>query len=516
MMILAVAIIILVLAIVGGVIWYIYMKFRYKTVPSNEALIITGPNLGDPKKESNIHHDSEGRSIKVVRGGGERLKLFQSFTRVSLSSFQLKIKTPKVYTKHGVGIFGEAVATVKVADTLEGIVKYAEQFLGKKQSEIEGEISEVLGSNLRAILSEMSVEEINSDRQVFNERVRKIAQKELDEMGFKITSLGLTNIADDEGYLENLGRPQISDVKKQAEIAESTNERETRVHVAKMDEEVAREEYARKMNIADSRKEKEIKDQRILAETQREKAISEAAYELEQEERRLEIERKRLEIKQQDKERELMLQKLERENQVLLEEEEVKVRRQKADALFYEKLKEAEATAEARIRDGKAEAEVIQAKSKAEIEAIEKRAEALNKHQDVILREKIIEMMPEFAKAVSDSMSNVDSIRILDSGSGKQINSLPKSVTSNMVALQESLKEMTGIDLTNIINSVSGVDQKTDEVNDDPLEEIDDELEITTDDIHTPTVEELDQPSDNLHVVENENENENESNNENE
>src|SRR5690625_71077 len=458
----AIIIILLILSAVVGAVWYIYMKFRYKTVPSNEALIITGPNLGDPKKENNIYIDSEGRSIKVVRGGGERLKLFQSFTRVSLKSFQLKIKTPKVYTKHGVGIFGEAVATVKVADMLEGIVKYAEQFLGKKQSEIEEEISEVLGSNLRAILSEMSVEEINSDRQVFNERVRKIAQQELDEMGFKITSLGLTNIADDESYLENLGRPQISDVKRRAEIAESTNERETKVHVAKMGEEVAKEEYARKMSIADARKEKEINDQRILAETQRETAISEAAYELEQEERRLEIERKRLEIKQQDKERELTLLQLERENRVKLEQQEVKVRQQKADALYYEKVKEAEAQSEYRIREGRAEAEVIRAKSEAEVEAIERRAEALNKHQDVILREKLIEMIPEFAKAVASSMHNVDSIRILDSGQGNQINSLPKAVTGNMVELQESLKEMTGIDLTNIINTISNV-ESTDE-----------------------------------------------------
>lgn len=463
-------IVLAVLAAIAGAVWYVYMKFRYKTVPSNEALIITGPNLGDPKKENNIHQDTEGRSIKVVRGGGERLKLFQSFTRVSLKSFQLKIKTPKVYTKHGVGIFGEAVATVKVADTLEGIVKYAEQFLGKKQSEIEDEISEVLGSNLRAILSEMSVEEINSDRQVFNERVRKIAQQELDEMGFKITSLGLTNIADDEGYLENLGRPQISDVKKTAEIAESTNERETKVHIAKMEEEVAKEEYARKMNIAESRKEKEIKDQRILAETDRERAISEASYALEQEERRLEIEQQRLAIRQQEKERDLTLLKLERENKVSLEEDEVKVRKQQADAQYYEKLRNAEAASEARIREGRAEAEVIKAKSQAEVEAIERRAEALNKHQDVILREKLIEMIPEFAKAVASSMHNVDSIRIIDNGSGKQMNSLPQSVTGNMVGLQESLKEMTGIDLTGIINNISGLNEieKEDELKETP------------------------------------------------
>lgn len=122
-----------IIAIVGGAAWFIYMKLRYKTVPSNMALIITGPKLGDPKKESNIFQDEQGRSMKVIRGGGHRLRMFQTHTPVSLTSFQLQLKTPKVYTLQGVGIFGEAVATVKVADTLEGIVKYAEQFLGKNK-----------------------------------------------------------------------------------------------------------------------------------------------------------------------------------------------------------------------------------------------------------------------------------------------------------------------------------------------------------------------------------------------
>lgn len=75
----------------------------------------------------------------------------------------------------GVGIYGQAVATVKVADDLDGIVKYAEQFLGKDQKDIQHEISEVLNSNLRAILSKMTVEQINKDRESFNEQVREIA-----------------------------------------------------------------------------------------------------------------------------------------------------------------------------------------------------------------------------------------------------------------------------------------------------------------------------------------------------
>lgn len=461
------------LGVVASIVWYFYMKVRYKTVPSNEALIVTGTKLGDETKETNIYKDDQGRYMKVIRGGGHRLKMFQTGTKVSLKSFQLDIQTPKVYTQQGVGIYGEAVATVKVSDTLEGIVKYAEQFLGKKQGEIEHEITEVLSSNLRAILSKMTVEEINGDRESFNEQVREIAQDQLDRMGFMITSLGLSDISDDEGYLENLGRPQTAKVQKIAEIAEAENKRETEIKQAEVNEEVSREKYEREMSIADSRKAKDIKEAKILAETQREKAIAEAAYELEQEERRLGIEKQRLGIREQEKENDLRLSQMERENDVQLEKQQVEVRRQQAEAEYYVKTKEAEALAKARISEGEAEAEVIRKKSVAEVEAIEKRAEALAKHKDVILREKVIEILPEYARAVSEPMSNVESIRILDSGSGGQINSLPKTVTNTMATLQESLGQMTGFDLESVLKNFS--EPKGSE--DMELDEIDEEEE---------------------------------------
>lgn len=443
------------LIIIGAIGWYLFMKARYRTVPSNEALIVTGPNLGDESKETNIYKDDQGRYMKVIRGGGHRLRLFQTGTKVSLKSFQLQISTPKVYTLEGVGIYGQAVATVKVADDLDGIVKYAEQFLGKDQDDIEHEISEVLNSNLRAILSKMTVEQINKDRESFNEQVREIAQNQLNRMGFKITSLGLSDLRDDDNYLENLGRPQISIIKKQAEIAESENRRETEIQQAKDNETISNEQYKREMNIADSRKEKDIKEAQNLAETEKENAAARAAGQLEEEERRLEVERQRLEIREQEKENELKLRKMERENDVEIERQQVEVSKQQAEADYYSRTKAAEASAEARIAEGRAEAEVIREKSMAEAEAIERRAKAMSEHKDVIILEKFIEIMPEFARAVSESMSNVESIRILDGGNGDQLKSLPNTVTSTMSKLQESMGQMTGFDLESFLGNLS-------------------------------------------------------------
>lgn len=326
---------IIALIAIGGVGWYIFMKARYRTVPSNEALIVTGPNLGDEKKETNIYKDDQGRYLKVVRGGGVRLRMFQTGTRVSLTAFQLHISTPKVYTSEGVGIRGKAVAQIKVADDLDGIVKYAEQFLGKAQDDIETEISEVLNANLRAILSKMTVDEINGSREKFNEQVRAVAQEQLDRMGFHITSLGLSDLSDDDNYLENLGRPKTAAVQKTAEIAEADARLETEINKAKVDEEIALKNNDRDMTIADSRKEKDLKDAEILAQTERKRAQAEASYELEVEERRIVIEGKRLAIKEQEQDKELQLVIERRKNDVLLEQEQVEIRKRQADADAY-------------------------------------------------------------------------------------------------------------------------------------------------------------------------------------
>lgn len=447
---------ILVIALLIGIGYFLWVRFRYRTAKSNEALIITGPRLGDPEKESNIFTDSEGRSMKIIRGGGYLLRRFQTSTPVNLTSFQLKLSTPRVYTNGGVPIVADAVAMVKVADTLNGIANYAEQFLGKAQREIESEIIEVLGSNLRAILSKMTVEEINNDREKFNQDVHEIAQKQLDLMGFKITALGLTDIRDadeNNGYLENLGRPRIAEVRKLAEIAEADSERETRIHRAKMDQEAKEEEYKRQITIAESKKEKDLKDAAFKEETERARAKSEQSYELE-----------KAKLAKEIKEEELTLKFLERERAVKLEEEESKVRQTKADAEYYETTRKAEAEArkaeidggaKAKIRreEGSAEADVIRERGRAEAEARKLLAEAMEKHGDVIITEKLIEMLPIFAEKIAQPLNNIESVKIIDSGNGQGVPSFGKSITKTMVDMQEPLKEMTGIDIAELMKS---------------------------------------------------------------
>src|SRR5690606_2323078 len=161
---------------------------------------------------------------------------------------------------------------------------------------------------------------------------------------------------------------------------------------------------------------------------------------------------RRLEIREQEKTNELKLREMERDNevklqerQVQLEKQQVEVRKQQADAEYYAKKRAAEAEAESRILAGNAEAEVIRNRSAAEVEALRERAEAMHKHKEVLITEKMIEMLPVYAQAISSSLSNVESIRILDGGNGDQVRSLPNMVTGMMANMTEGLGQMTGI-----------------------------------------------------------------------
>ncbi|WP_439108471.1 flotillin family protein [Alkalihalophilus lindianensis] len=451
-------ILLFVLLVVGGVGFFIFKK-RYRTASSNQALIITGPKLGDPEEDARIFFDDNGRSLKIIRGGGIRLKMFQTCTPVDLNSFQIKLTTPKVYTSQGVPVIADAVTSVKIADSLIGIANYAEQFLGKKQGEIEGEVSKVLGTNLRAILSKMTVEQINNDRESFNHQVQDIAQQELDNMGFKITSFGLDDLRDadeENGYLENLGRPRIAEIRKKADMAESDAEKETRMYKARNDQEAQDEENKRLSAIAESKKEKDIKQAQIKEETERARAKSEQSYELE-----------KARLAQQVKEEEMKIQYIERQRQVELELEEQKKRKTLADADAYDIKANAEAEAEkARIdgetkaliekQKGLAEAEVIRERGRAEAEAKELMAAAMEKYGEAAILEMFIDMLPKYAREVAQPLAQIEEMKVIDLGGADSNGGAAKitgNVTRTMVGLQESLKESTGMDLKAMLES---------------------------------------------------------------
>ena len=455
---------------------------KYRTAGPDEALIVTGSYLGS----KNVHTDDSGNKIKIIRGGGTFVfPVFQQADPLSLLSSKLEVTTPEVYTEQGVPVMADGTAIIKIGSSISEIATAAEQFLGKDKHEREAEAREVLEGHLRSILGSMTVEEIYKNRDKFSQEVQRVASHDLAKMGLIIVSFTIKDVRDKNGYLESLGKPRIAQVRRDADIATAEAEKETRIKRALADQQAQQAELARATEIAEAEKDNQLKVAEYRREQEMAKARADQAYELES-----------AKAKQEVTEQEMQVKIIERQKQIELEEKEILRRekqydsevKKKADADRYaieqnaeaqkrkelahadaekyriEALAKAEAEkirldgiakADSERAKGETEAEIIRLKGLAEAEAKQKIAEAFEQYGQAAILDMIVRMMPEYAKQVAAPLSNIDKITVVDTGSGTGggANKVTSYATDLMASLQESLKESSGIDVKQLIES---------------------------------------------------------------
>lgn len=470
--------------IIVGVFVLLGLAFwaRYKTVSSDEAMVVTGSMLGN----KNTYSDASGRKIKIVRGGGAFiLPIFQKSEFLSLLSHKLDISTPEVYTEQGVPVMADGVAIIKVGSSVEDIATAAEQFIGKSNEELKAEAQEVLEGHLRAILGTMTVEEVYKNREKFAQEVQEVAARDLKKMGLSIVSFTIKDVRDKHGYLDALGKPRIAAVKRDAEIAEADAIRDARIKKAKAEEEGQRAELLRDTNIAEAMKEKELKVAAFKREQDTAKAEADQAYfiqearskqQVTQEQMQVELVRKMKEIEIEEKEiarREKQydaeVKKKADADRYAVEQgaEAEKARKlREADALQYRIEAEAKAKAEQKRLDGLAEAEaerakgaakaeVIRLEGLAEAEAKEKLAEAFDKYGQAAMLDIIVSMLPELAGKIAEPMQHIDKLTVVDTGKeGGGAERVSQYVTSLMATAPEMLKNVSGVDIEQWIKNL--------------------------------------------------------------
>ncbi|HHU20422.1 MAG TPA: flotillin family protein [Bacilli bacterium] len=471
---------------------------KYKTVGPDEALIVTGNLLG---KGENVVDSGDGKKIKIIRGGGTFVvPVFQQAEPLSLLNHKLEVGTTDTYTKQGVPVTVNGVSIIKVGSTIEDVSTAAEQYLGKTRDELRNEAKEVLEGHLRAILSSMTVEDIYSNREEFAQGVFSVAQKDLSKMGLKIVSFTIKEISDKNGYLEALGQPQISTVKRDAQIAKAEREKEARIENARAEQEARTAEYQRDTQIAEAEKERELKVAEYRRQQDSAKAEADQAYQLQE-----------AIAKQRVTEERIQVDIVERQKQIELEEKEIARRekqydaevKKKADADRYAVEQAAEASkakelrfaeahrfkieqeglayAEAEKAKGFAEAEVIRQRGLAEAEAKTKIAEAFELYGQAAIMDMVLEMLPVYAKEVAKPLGNIDKITVVDTGGDSKNGGAGKVsgyATDLMATIQETLKASSGIDVKNLLENFSGkgnvkasIDNLAEEINKEPKEE---------------------------------------------
>ena len=476
----------LIVGLIAVCLVIILLTMGYVKAPPDMAYIISGMK----------------RKSKVVIGKASiRIPFFERLDKVTLRLIPIDVKTSNaVPTADYININVDATVNVKISNNPEKLRLAAENFLNKPTEYIASVAREVLEGNVREIVGKMRLEEMVSDRQKFANLVKENAEPDLAAMGLDIISFNVQNFVDGNEVIENLGIDNIVKIKKSAAIARAESERDIKVAQAAADKESNDAAVAAQTEIAKKQNELAIKKSELQMEADTKKAMADAAYEIQREEQRktIEITTANANIARQEREIELKQKEVAVKEQAL--EAEVKKQaeaekyaaQQRSDAALYQRQKEAEAKqfeiqhaaeakqyeaqrdAEARkaqaeadrfakeqeaagIRAvGEAEATAIQAKGIAEAEAMEKKAEAYAKYNKAAVAEMMIKVLPDIAGKVAEPLGQIDKITIIGgSEGGNGVEQVAGNVPVVMAKVFESMKEATGIDLSNIINAES-------------------------------------------------------------
>ena len=438
----------------------------WKRIPQNKAAVITG-----------------WRKRILSGGGGMVFPLLERIDVISLENIKIPLDVDNAISSQGVPVIVKSVAVVKVKSDKESIYSAVEQFCRgdttRTSNEIATQSSYVLVGKLREIIAKLTVEEIFQDKDKFSSEVQENAAISLAEMGLEIKAFTVMAIDDINGYLTALGRKRISEVKRDAQIAEADAARET---VERTAEATRLGEAARlqaETQVAEAAKEKELKVQAYRREQEAAKAIADNAYQIEENK-----------VKKEVTETELQVELLRRQRETELAEQEAKRKEKEleatvnkqadaeryrqerlAEARKYEEVTRAEAEAEAvklqgmaraeAVRlQGQAEAEAIQAKGLAEAEAMMKKAEAFKQYNDAAVIQMMIDRLPEIAKNVADPLSKTEKIVVIDNGSGgagttSGAAKVSNYVTDIMAQLPTTVEALTGVDLINVLKNAA-------------------------------------------------------------
>ncbi|MFC1476236.1 flotillin family protein, partial [Candidatus Zixiibacteriota bacterium] len=248
-------------------------------------------------------------------GGTFVLPVFERVDRLSLELFTLDVNTPEVYTKRGVPVFVDGIAQVKIRSDDHGIRTAAEQFLSKGRTEIMRIALQTLEGHLRSIIGTLTVEEAYSNREAFAARVQEVAESDMAGMGLSIVSFTTRDIKDKQGYLEALGRPQIAEVKKNAEVGEANARRDALILSAKAEQEGRTAQLAAETEIAHADRDYKMRLAEFEAAIQQKKAAADLAYDLEKHK-----------MSQQVRAEELQVELIEKNKRIDIEEKEIERR----------------------------------------------------------------------------------------------------------------------------------------------------------------------------------------------
>ena len=421
--------IILIAICVGAVILFALIAgilSRYRKCPSDKVLVIYG-KVGSDK-------NGQARSARCIHGGAAFiLPILQSYQYLDLTPISINVDLKNALSKQNIRVDVPSRFTVGIS-TEPGIMQNAaERLLGLRLNEIQELAKDIIFGQLRLVIATMEIEEINTDRDKFLVAVSNNVEIELKKIGLRLINVNVTDINDESGYIDALGKEAaakaINDAKKSVaekdrdgEIGQANARRDQRIQVAAANASAIQGENTAKVEVAQSeaaRREKEAEALKLAtaAEAVQAAKAKEEAYAAQKiaEETRAQLERA---TQQAD---------------IIVKAE---IAKQQAEIA-------AEAEAEVLRRKAKGEADAIFAKMEAQAngtkELLMKQAEGMQElvnaaggEADNAVKLMVADKLEELMRIQVDAVKNIkiDKVTVWDSGA----NGDGKSSTANFIS----------------------------------------------------------------------------------
>ncbi|CAK8679976.1 flotillin-1-like [Clavelina lepadiformis] len=416
----------------------------FETCGPNEAMVVAGCG--------------HSRPLMVPGGRIWVWPVIQQLQRISLNTMTLQIHSKEVNTSKGVPISCIGIAQVKIQGQNQDMLANAcMQFLGKTEQEIHNIALETLEGHQRAIMGNMTVEEIYQDRKKFAKQVFEVASSDLIQMGITVVSYTLKDITDNEGYLAALGKTRTAQVHRDAKIGEAESRRDAGIKEAIANQERLKVRYENDTEIAKAKRDYELKKAAYDIEVEAKRAESELAYDLQAAISKQAIKEAEMQIRVEERAKQIQVQ----DQEILRREKELTAQVKKpaeaekyrletiAEAERNKVILEAEAAAEAVRVKGEAEAFAIEAKATAEAEQMVKKADAWKEYQEAAMVDMVLATLPKVAAEVAAPLSNAKKVTMVTSGKGDVgAAKLTGEVLDVVAKLPLMVENLTGINIS--------------------------------------------------------------------
>jgi len=209
----------------------ILLKTNYKRCSSNQVLVIFGKT-------------SQGQAAKTVHGGAAFvIPLIQDYRYLSLEPIQIEIPLRGALSIENIRVNVPSVFTVAVGTQPDVMTNAAIRLLDLSVQDVRKQAEEIIFGQLRQVIASMGIEDINRNRDTFLEHIQNSVEPELKKIGLVLINVNITDITDESGYIDAIGkkaasqaiqqaRGDVADQEKLGEVRVADAEREKVIQVA--------------------------------------------------------------------------------------------------------------------------------------------------------------------------------------------------------------------------------------------------------------------------------------------